>query len=71
MYLLTQDEQAIFDFDRCGFVACNDKGEVFIGGNAGSTGYVVGTYPTKERAKEVVSDIFVNLEMSRYEMPMV
>lgn len=69
MYIRTQDEQAIFDFDKYGFISANQNGEVCMGG--GETAYFLGKYATQERAKEVVEDIYANLEMSRYDMPIV
>lgn len=71
MYLMTQNEQSIFDIDRIAFISCNTDGEVFIGGNGSEVGFVVGKYATLERAKEVVMDIFINLENTRYEMPVM
>lgn len=70
MYLLTQNEMAIFDFDKYGFISCNEDCEVYIGG-ATDKGFLIGKYGTVERAKEVVADIYINLGMGRYEMPVV
>lgn len=68
MYIRTQDEMAIFDFDRYGFISANEEGEVFMGYESES-GFALGKYENRERAKAVVQDIYANLEMSRYDMP--
>ena len=71
MYLLTQDESAIYDFDKYGFIATDAEGCVLMGGGS-EVAYILGKYSSQERAKEVVSDIYaVGLEVSRYEMPVV
>lgn len=70
MYILTQNEMAVFDFDKYGFISSNSDGEVYIGG-ASDTGFLIGQYKTVERAKEVIMDIYINIGMGRYEMPLV
>lgn len=61
---------AVFDVDHYGFISTNSVGEVFIGGSS-DAGFLIGKYKNEERAKEVVADIYANLDMSRYDMPVV
>lgn len=60
----------IFDFDKYGYISASQEGEIFIGG-ATEQGFSLGKYKNLERAKEIVADIYVNLEMSRYDMPVI
>ena len=69
MFILTQDEKTVFNSAYFTYCACNSKGEVFLGYEGG--GLLLGKYATEERAKEVVRELFVCVDYSRYEMPIV
>ena len=71
MYLRTQDESAIYDFDKYGYIASDKDGTVLMGG-ASETAFILGKYANQTRANEVIGDIYVTgLEMDRYDMPVV
>ena len=71
MYIRTQDEKTVFNFSYFVYISCNELGEVFIGIEGGK-GLLLGKYKTVERAKEVLEDIYINLDISsRYDMPIV
>ena len=70
MYVLTQDEKAIFDFNMYGFISANEDGEIYMGG-ATDMGFLLGKYSSLERAKDIVADMFASLDMSRYVMPVI
>lgn len=60
----------VFDFDKYGYISTNPQGELILGG-VSENGFLIGKYENEERAKEVLADIYANLDMSRYDMPII
>lgn len=70
MYLRTQTEEAIIDIEKCTSVVIEEN-NVYVNLAYGGS-FLCGTYKTKERAKEIVGEIFALLDVqTRYDMPIV
>ena len=69
MIILSQNEDAIFDFDKAHNVYAQE-GTVYISSYTGEEGFPLGTYKNNNVAKSVVADIFVMYgSTDKYEMP--
>ena len=68
MYIMTQDETGIYDTEQFwGIVSehCQVKG-LLEGAEI-----VLGTYKTQDRANEMLMDIFIQMDIARYQMPII
>ena len=72
MIIRTQDENAIYDFEKMSGVYTNEDGNVYALGYTGELAFPLGTYATQERAREIIGDIYALVDsQSRFDMPIV
>lgn len=73
MLILSQDGDAIYDFDKCACIyVSEEENKIYVLNYAGETAYPLGKYDTKERCIEIVKEIFALMECtSKYDMPYV
>ena len=70
MYLRTQNEEIVIDMTKCTSVVVEEE-SVYANVENGAS-FLLGTYKTQERAKEIIGEIYAVIDVtSRYDMPIV
>lgn len=72
MIIISQDENATYDLGKAFAVNANSEGEVHLVNYSGELAFLLGSYKSEERAKEIVAEIFALFDLqSRYSMPII
>ena len=72
MIIRSQDETAIYDLNKAFSIYASEEGDVLLLGYTGELAYSLGHYKTRDRAKEIVEEIYAVCGVqSRYDMPLV
>lgn len=76
MIIRTQDETAIYDFDKLVSVYAHEEEDgtckIYVLSYSGEIAYPLGEYKRVERGKEIVAEIFALCDAQhRYDMPIV
>lgn len=72
MVIRAQNEEAIYDASKLLSVFASDDGNVYGLNYNGELAYTLGEYDSKERAVEVVEEIYSVFDgQTRYDMPVI
>ena len=64
MLIVSKDRTTIYNFDNTDFIFINGCNEIRINTNCDKNSYLLGTYKTEERAKEILLEIIKLFNMS-------
>ncbi len=69
MIIVSQDKDKIFNFDNASLIFIQDNNEIWI--DTEKTCNLLGKYHTKERTKEVLQDIVMDIQPNIFNIPKV